>query len=222
MTHKPLDGIRLDAQSGTTKSLVILIHGYGANANDLIDLGRQWGPLFPDTAFVSVNAPERCPISPTGLQWFKLTHNPGGMRSAEEYWNGVCHSEEVLQAFIDSELEKHGLDETKCVLVGFSQGTMMALHVGLRRKKQLAGIIAYSGVLAGSEKIDKSIKVKPPVLLVHGEDDPVIPVEALSIAKQALRTIDVDPEWHIVADLGHGIDALGFQIGYNFMKRMLP
>lgn len=221
MAHKPLDGVRLEALSGKTNSLVILLHGYGANGNDLIDLGKQWAPHFVNTSFVAVNAPEPCAISPTGLQWFPLTHNPGGMRSPEEYWQGVCHAEDVLQAFIDSELEKHGIDETSCVLVGFSQGTMMALHAGLRRKKSLAGIIAYSGVLAGSEKLDTSIKVKPPVLLVHGEVDPVIPVEALSLAKEALRTIDIDPEWHIVDGLGHGIEGLGFQLGHNFLKRVL-
>lgn len=221
MSHKPLDGVRLEALSGKADSLVILLHGYGANGDDLIDLGRQWAPHLTNTAFVSVHAPESCPISPTGLQWFPLTHNPGGMRSPEEYWQGVCHSEDVLQAFIDSELEKLGIDETSCVLVGFSQGTMMALHAGLRRKKQLAGIIAYSGVLAGSEKLDPETAVKSPVLLVHGEDDPVIPVEALSLAKDALRTIDIDPEWHIVDGLGHGIDGLGFQLGHNFLKRVL-
>lgn len=217
----PLDGPRLEALSGKAESLVILLHGYGANGEDLIDLGRQWAPNLPHTAFVAANAPEPCPIAPSGLQWFPLTHNPGGMRSAEEYWDGVCHSEKVLHAFIDRELERYGLDERACALVGFSQGTMMALHVGLRRAVPLAGIVAYSGVLAGAEKLEATIKTRPPVLLVHGAMDPVIPVEALALAKAALRRVDIDPEWHIVEGLGHGIDPLGFQLGHNFLHQVL-
>lgn len=222
MKHAPLDGPRQEALSGRTESLVILLHGYGANGDDLIELGSGWAQDLRNTAFVGVNAPEPCPISPGGLQWFPLTHNPGGLRSPSEYWDGVCHSQEVLHAFIDSELARYGLDETSCALVGFSQGTMMALHAGLRRKKQLAGIVAYSGVLAGPERLDPGTSVKPPVLLVHGEDDPVIPVEALAFAKEALRKAGIDPEWHIVSGLGHGIDPLGFQLGHNFLKRVLP
>lgn len=226
MTHSPLDGAPLDGprvepSSGTTKSLVILLHGYGANGDDLIELGSQWAPVLPDTAFVAPHAPESCPIAPGGLQWFPLTHNPGGFRSPEEYWDGVRHSEAALQGFIDKELEKHGLNETSCVLVGFSQGTMMALHVGLRRNVQLAGIIGYSGVLAGADKLGDTCTVKPPVLLVHGQDDPVVPVEALPLAREALREVGIEAEWHIAHRLGHSIDPLGFQLGANFLMQKL-
>ena len=221
MSHPPLTGPRVEAKSGTTKSLVIVSHGYGSNGDDLIQLASQWAPAFPDTVFVAPNAPEPCPIAPDGFQWFPLTHNPGGLRSPDEYWNGVVHSEQVLHDFVDRELERYNLDESNCVLVGFSQGTMMSFHVGLHREKQLAGIIGYSGVLAGSSHIKDSIKTKPPVLIVHGEDDPVVPSEALFLSRNAMRTVDMDPEWTMIAGLGHSIDELGLLLGYNFLRRVL-
>lgn len=221
MSHAALDGPRLAAVSGVTRSLVIFLHGYGSNGSDLIEIGKQWSPDFPHTAFVGVHAPEPCPMAPGGRQWFALSHNPGGMRRPDEYWEGVCHSEAVLHGFIESELRRHGLDESRCVLVGFSQGTMMALHVGMRRERVLAGIIAYSGVLAGPEKLQSTLKSKPPVLLVHGADDPVIPVGALYLARAALQEVEIEPEWHIAADLGHGVDSLGLMLGHNFLRRVL-
>lgn len=221
MSHAPLDGPRVDAASGTAKSLVILIHGYGANGNDLIDLGQQLSPAFPDIAFSSPNAPEPCPMAPGGLQWFPLTHNPGGFRSEDEYWNGVNHSQEVLNAYIDSELERLNLDESRCVLLGFSQGTMMSFHVGLRRQKQLAGIIGFSGVLTGDNRLKDDIQSKPPVLIIHGEEDPVIPVEAVPRATTALRDVNIEAEWHIVAGLGHGIEQVGLLLAANFLRRHL-
>ena len=221
MSHAPLTGPHVEAQSGTAKSLVILIHGYGANGDDLIDIGNQLAPHFPDTAFSSPHAPEDCPMSPGGKQWFPLTHNPGGFRPEEEYWNGVTHSEDVLNNYIDAELERLNLDESQCVLLGFSQGTMMSLHVGLRRKKQLAGVIGFSGVLAGEDRLKDDIQSKPPVLIVHGEDDPVIPVEAVPRATKALRGVDIDAEWHIVAGLGHGIEQMGLMLAANFLRRTL-
>lgn len=219
-SHAPLDGPRLDARSGRAKMLVILLHGYGSNGDDLITLGREWSPNLPDVAFSAPDAPERCTIAPTGFQWFPLTHNPGGLRHPDEYWNGVQNAEDVLQTYIDVELEKHGLDESACALVGFSQGTMMALHVGLRRKKTLAGIIGYSGVLAGSDRLSQDILSKPPVLLVHGEADPVVPIEALPMAAQALAAVDIVNEWHVIPGLGHSIDPLGFELGAGFLKRL--
>lgn len=221
MPHAPLTAITQKAQSGRTDSIVILIHGYGANGDDLIEIGKQWAPGFVNTTFIAVNAPEPCPMAPGGLQWFPLNHNPGGMRDPNEYWGGVTHAEKALSDFIDKCLEEYSLDESRCILVGFSQGTMMALHVGLRRKKQLAGIIGYSGVLAGADKLLETEITKPPVLLTHGELDPVIPVQAIDLAKEGLRAAGIDPQWYIAAHLGHSIDPIGLALGQNFLLRTL-
>ncbi len=221
MPHAPLKAVRLEAKAGKTQSLVILAHGYGANGDDLFDLAQQWAPDFPFTTFLSVHAPEACPMAPGGLQWFPLTINQGGLRNPDEYWNGVCHAEKALQDFIDKELAHYNIDERSCVLVGFSQGTMMMLHCGLRRLKKLAGIIGYSGVLAGFEKLGETLSSKPPILLVHGAMDPVVPVEALHLSKKAMIEQNIEVEWHINADIGHTIDPLGFLLGQNFLKCVL-
>ena len=136
-----IDGPRMaPASGGPARSLVILLHGYGSNGDDLIGLVPHWRGALPDTAFVSPNAPERCPGAPGGYQWWALT---GGDRAA-----GAASAAPVLDAFIDAELARHGLDDASLALVGFSQGTMMALQVGPRRAGPLAGIVGYSGMLA--------------------------------------------------------------------------
>ena len=137
-----LDGPRLSPRSGTARQLVIFLHGYGADGNDLIEIGRAWQPLLPDAAFVSPHAPEPCGQAPVGRQWFALT-----FRDPNERWVGVNKAAPVLERFIDAELARHRLPPQALALVGFSQGTMMALHVGLRRAVAPAAIVGYSGLL---------------------------------------------------------------------------
>src|SRR5689334_11267431 len=163
-----LDGPRLEPRSGEAKNLVVFLHGYGADGNDLIDIGRAWQEMLPDTAFVSPHAVEPCGQAPVGRQWFPLT-----FRDPDERWVGVNKAAPTLDAFLDSELERHKLPPSALALVGFSQGTMMALHVGLRRAVAPAAIVGYSGMLVtpnkpAPEEFAASIKAKPPVLLVHG------------------------------------------------------
>ena len=197
--------------------MVLFLHGYGANGKDLIGLGGQWQSLLPDTVFISPDAPEPCAMNPHfGYQWFDLT-----MRDPSEFWRGVTKAGPGLNDFIDKMLKHFGLDETALALVGFSQGTMMALHVGLRRQKQLAGIIGYSGKLAGPEKLAGEIVTKPPVLLVHGAVDDVIPVAALDEAKTALEANQVSVQSHISPGTGHGIDADGLRLGGEFLRSAL-
>ncbi len=216
-----LDGPRLAAKSGLAKSLVVFLHGYGADGNDLLDLGQSWQNLLPDTAFVSPHAPEPCTMSPMGRQWFPLT-----MRNTRERWLGVNQAEPILDAFLDAELAALNLDDSRLALVGFSQGTMMALHVGLRRPRPLAAIVGYSGLLVleddkQPEALAAQIKSKPPVLLIHGDQDQTIPVQALLMASTVLAESDIPCEWHISKGIGHGIDGEGLRQAGQFLAARL-
>ncbi len=217
MTDNKLDGPRLaPASGGPAKQLIVFLHGYGADGNDLIGLGSQWQSLLPDAAFVSPNAPEPCAGAPMGRQWFPIT-----FRSQDEFWNGVNDAAPILNAFLDAELAAHELDISNLLLVGFSQGTMMALHAGLRRDKAVAGILGYSGMLAGPENLKNEIKVRPPVMLIHGDMDEMIPVDALHGACQALGDANVNVQWHISRGIGHGIDGDGLTLGAQFVANAL-
>lgn len=214
-----IDGPRIAPRSGTAKQLVVFLHGYGANGDDLISLGREWQGVLPDAAFVSPNAPEGVPGYPSGRQWFGLT-----FRDPDERWRGVTKARPVLDEFLDAELQKNNLPPSALALVGFSQGTMMALHTGLRRSA-LAAIVGYSGVLVtptnqdALAKVAEEIKVKPPVLLVHGDQDEVIPAQALLMSAQGLGGLGVAVEWHLSQGIGHGIDGAGLQLGGAFLQK---
>jgi phospholipase/carboxylesterase len=209
-----LDGPRLPARSGKAKQLVVFLHGYGADGNDLIGIGSQWSQLLPDAAFASPHAPQPCGMSPMGRQWFALT-----FRDPNERWRGVNEARPALDAFLDAEMARHGVDESKLALVGFSQGTMLSLHVGLRRRTAPACIVGYSGVLVGEEHLRTELTVKPPVLLVHGDQDDVIPPQALFHSAQGLSAADVPVEWHMSQGIGHGIDPDGLMHGVSFIAK---
>ena len=215
-----LTGPRLGPRSrGPARQLVIFLHGYGADGNDLIELGRAWQNLLPDAAFASPHAPERCAQSPTGRQWFSLT-----FRDKNERWIGVNKAAPVLEQFIDEELKQNNLPGSALALVGFSQGTMMALHVGLRRAERPAAIVGYSGLFvlpdgAEPEAVSGEIKARPPVLLVHGDRDDLIPAQALFLSTQYLATLEIPAEWHMSAGIGHGIDQEGLRHGGEFLAK---
>src|SRR5262249_5556244 len=139
-----LDGPRLEPGAGRkARQLVVFLHGYGADGNDLIDIGRAWQQLLPEAAFVSPHAPRPREQAPTGREWFPLT-----VRDPNERWTGVNSAAPALQQFLDAELSRCGLPPAALALVGFSQGTMMALHVGLRRPVAPIAIVGYSGLLS--------------------------------------------------------------------------
>ena len=214
-----LDGPRLEPRGGAAKRLVVFLHGYGADGNDLIEIGRAWQGLLPDTAFVSPHAPEPCGQAPTGRQWFNLT-----FRNPDERWLGCTKAVPGLQRFIDAELTRRNLPPSALALVGFSQGTMMALHAGLRRPVAPAAIVGYSGIFvlpneADPEVVAPEIKSKPPVLLIHGDSDDLIPVQALLQGAQDLAALEVPVEWHISQGVGHGIDQEGLRHGGEFLRR---
>jgi phospholipase/carboxylesterase len=215
-----LDGPRLEPRAGApARQLVVFLHGYGADGKDLIEIGRAWQTLLPQAAFVSPHAPEPCGQAPTGRQWFPLT-----FRDPNERWSGVNAAAPVLERFLDAELARRQLPPSALALVGFSQGTMMALHVGLRRPVPPAAIVGYSGMLVAPEDVDPDafaaqIRAKPPVLLIHGDQDDLIPPAALFHAAQALSALEVPVEWHISQGVGHGIDQEGLRHGGEFLAR---
>jgi phospholipase/carboxylesterase len=214
-----LDGPRLEPRSGSARQLVVFLHGYGADGNDLIDIGRAWQDLLPHAAFVSPHAPRPCGQAPVGREWFPLT-----FRNPEERWTGVNEAAPILESFLDAELKRRNLAPTALALVGFSQGTMMALHVGLRRAIPPVGIVGYSGMLVVPEDVESGafaaeIRSRPPVLLIHGDADQLIPVRALFQAAQGLAALDIPAEWHISAGIGHGIDQDGLRQGGEFLAR---
>ncbi len=211
----PLNGPRIEPRGGRASGLVVLLHGYGANGDDLIALGDGWRRSLPDAAFVAPNAPQSIPGMNGGLQWFALT-----LRDPSEYWRGVAAAQPALDRFLDAELARYRLTADRLVLVGFSQGTMMALHVGLRRAAAPAGIVAYSGLLAGPDHLAET-KARPPVLLVHGEADDMIPVEALHMAREALAGAGTPVEWHVRPGLGHGIDPDAQWMAGHFIAQSL-
>ena len=216
-----LDGPRIEPRSGAAKQLVVFLHGYGADGKDLIEIGRAWQQYLPDAAFVSPHAPDPCAGAPMGRQWFPLT-----FRDPDERWRGVNAAAPALNRFLDAELARRKLPASALALVGFSQGTMMALQVGLRRATAPAAIVGYSGLFvlpnnAEPDAVAAEIKSRPPVLLVHGDQDDLIPVEALFHATQALAALEVPTEFHISAGIGHGIDQEGLRHGGEFLARRL-
>ena len=214
-----INGPRLAPRSGRAKQLVVFLHGYGADGNDLIEIGRQWQSWLPDAAFVAPNAPELLPGSPMGRQWFALT-----FRDPHERWRGVNQAGPGLDAFLDEELRRHDLPPGKLALVGFSQGTMMALHTGLRRSVAPAAVVGFSGMVVmeegkGPEMLKAQLRSKPPILLVHGDRDEVIPIDALFMTADALAAAETPCEWHLSIGIGHGIDGEALRHGGLFLTR---
>jgi phospholipase/carboxylesterase len=216
-----LDGPRLEPRAGgPARELVVFLHGYGADGNDLIAIGREWQALLPEAAFVSPHAPEPCGGAPMGRQWFGLT-----FRDPDERWRGVTRAAPMLNEFLDAEVARWKVAPGNLALVGFSQGTMMALHAGLRRQTGPAAIVGYSGLHVlpenpqEGERALAEIAARPPVLLVHGALDDLIPVQALFGSARTLAAAGVPVEWYVSQGIGHGIDGEGLRLGGTFLAR---
>jgi phospholipase/carboxylesterase len=211
---RALDGPGLaPASGGEPRQIVILLHGYGSNGADLISLAPHWRQAVPDALFLAPNAPEQLPGLPGAYQWWDLS---SGDRAA-----GAAGAAPVLDAYIDRQLARHGLSEDRLALVGFSQGTMMALQAGPRRERPLAGIIGYSGMMADAGSLARGPHTKPPILLIHGSADDRIPVAAYHEAKDELQRLGFDVSGHVSAGLGHSVDAAGLELGREFLRRVL-
>ena len=207
-----LDGPRAAPKRPPATHLVVLCHGYGSDGNDLIGLAPHWQNLLPTVAFASPNAPERCSMAGTGYQWFPLSRI-----DPQETLRGTELAAPKLNAFLDAELGRLNLSGDKLALVGFSQGTMMSLYVGLRRNPAPAAIVGFSGMLVGAETLPHSNQA-PPVLLVHGDSDQVIPPQALFMSANALGGTGVPVQWHLSKGLAHGIDPAGLALAGQFLN----
>jgi phospholipase/carboxylesterase len=202
-----LTGPTLAPRRGPATHLVVLVHGYGADGNDLIGLAAHWQDLLPTVAFAAPNAPTRTPGAP-GYQWFPITRiDPHLMQQ------GVEMAGPVLEEYLDAELARQGIPPENLALAGFSQGTMLSLHVGLRRKVKPAAIVGFSGMLAGLPPTGDI----PPILLTHGDADQVIPPQALFMAALALGQAGACVQWHLAPGMGHGIDPEGLAIAGEFL-----
>ena len=211
-----LDGPRFGPEAGgDPQQLVILLHGLGADGNDLIDLAPLLARTLPHAAFVSPNAPEPCDMAPYGFQWFSLQD-----RHPDSIAAGVRAVAPLLDAFIDGELAAHGLTDNRLALLGFSQGCMMALHVGLRRPYPCAAILGYSGRLAAPGRLAVEIASRPPVLLCHGAFDPLVPFEEQGRAAAALEAAGIDVTTVRRPYLEHALDREGLEAGAALLGRV--
>lgn len=206
----------LPAPGVTARKLVILVHGYGADGADLIPIGEIWSQHMPETAFVAPNAPQMVGDGSGGRQWFGFDANGEG-----ELRQRVKDAAANLSEFIDQQLLRFSLTNADLALVGFSQGTMIALEVALRRTPEIAALVGYSGSLPNGETLEDEMTAKPPVLLVHGDADPMIPVKALFRTVLTLKKHGLTPDWEISHNLGHGIDEAGVSRGQAFLASQM-
>jgi phospholipase/carboxylesterase len=202
--------------SGTTKHLVILAHGLGADGQDLIGLADELAHYLPDTTFISPDAPFSCDMAPYGRQWFSLQS-----RAEADLEREVKTAQPILNAYIDAKLEEYQLTIDKLALIGFSQGTMTSLYTALRREDSVAGIVGFSGAMVAATKLPREVQSKPPVCLIHGDADPVVPFESMAIAERSLKAADIAVETHRRPGLPHGIDPQGLKIAGEFLQKHL-
>src|ERR1043166_3716692 len=198
------------------KHLAVLLHGVGSDGRDLIGLADGFAPALPDCAFVSPDAPEAFDQAPFGRQWFSLRD-----RTLEAIEAGLKKARPVFDAYLGGLLKEFNVPAARTALVGFSQGTMVSLYCGLRRPEPLAGILAYSGMLAGGEKLKDEMRIRPPICLIHGDSDEVVPAAASRMAAHMLEKEAVPVELHISEGLGHGIDQSGLKTGAAFLHGIL-
>lgn len=211
---------RKEPHSGEMRSVVVFLHGYGANGADLLGLADVLGEHLPDTLFVAPDAPEACPGAPMGFQWFPIPWIDGS--SEEEAERGMIAAVEDLNAFLDALLVDEDLLPEQMVLFGFSQGTMMSLHVAPRREDELAGVVGFSGRILAPELLKDEVISKPPVLLVHGDSDDMVPPQSLPEAAEALQGAGFKEVYaHVMKGTGHGIAPDGLSVALAFMRDKL-
>lgn len=178
----------------------------------MISFAPQWQEALPDTLFLAPHAPQRCGMMGAGYQWWGLSGFAPSALAA-----GAASAAPAIDAFIDRKLAQYDLTEADLALVGFSQGTMMALHIGLRRPRAVAAVVGYSGLFTGTVGLGQNDFAKPPVLLVHGTADPVVPIAALHMSESELKRVGVDVTTHISHGVAHSVDPVGLRLGKDFV-----
>jgi phospholipase/carboxylesterase len=211
-----LDGPTLEPRKGPARQLVVLCHGLGADGNDLIGLAPDWAEALPEAAFMAPNAPFPCDGAPMGRQWFPLWD-----RTPSQLEAGVRMAAGILNAWLDEQIAARGLTPAQVALMGFSQGAMTSLFAALRRPAPIGCVLAFSGALLGGDAMGAEITARPPVLIVHGEADPVVPVGASRAAEAALVAAGVPVTARYVPGLPHGIDPASIAAGAAFLKAHL-
>lgn len=210
---KIANGASLKPRSGAPpKKIILLLHGFGSNGTDMIALARHWQDALPDALFLAPHAPQRCGMMAAGYQWWGLSGFAPSALAA-----GAASAAPAIDAFIDRKLTQYGLTEADLALVGFSQGTMMALHVGLRRPRTVAAVVGYSGMLTATAELAHKDFAKPPVLLVHGSADPVVPIAAMHMAESELKRLGVQVTTHVSHGVAHSVDPVGLRLGRDFV-----
>lgn len=214
-----LETVRRAAASGRTGSVVVFLHGYGSDGADLLGLADPLASHLPDTVFLAPNAPERCVNNPVGYQWFPIPWLDGSSQEAAEM--SMRQSVNDLNGFLDAVLEDEGINADRLILFGFSQGTMMSLHVAPRRADTIAGIVGFSGRLLQPETLEDEAVSKPPVLLIHGDQDEMVPPQSLPKAANTLTRAGFQVDAHVMKGTGHGIAPDGLSVALAFIRDRL-
>jgi phospholipase/carboxylesterase len=209
---------RVEAASGQADSMVIFLHGYGADGQDLLGLSEPLAPHLPNTVFLAPNAPERCGMNPMGYQWFPIPWIDGS--SEEAAADGMARAEADLSAFLDRVMVEEDMIAEQVALVGFSQGTMMSLQVAPRRDEAFAGVVGFSGRLIAPEALADEVRVRPPVLLIHGDRDDVVPLSSMPEAAEALQAAGWTEVYaHVMKGTAHGIAPDGLSVALAFLRQ---
>ncbi|AIL65410.1 Carboxylesterase 2 [Rickettsiales bacterium Ac37b] len=214
--HKIIGPEVLPLSGKQAKQLVVMLHGVGADGENLIDLANNFQDMLPDAHFIAPNAPFPYENAPIGYQWFSLND-----RSEKALLGGMEIAMPILNAFIDQQLERFNLSEDKLILIGFSQGTMMSLHLSFRRKNPLAAVIGFSGALIGEQALERELNSRPPVLLVHGEEDSVVPFPLMLYASRVLHKMSIPITTYKCEGLGHMINLEGINKARDFLKQLI-